>query len=68
MSAFVELSWVSGCAPSLAVLIAGRILQGVGASLLVPCALSLITHAYPDKIARESDCIVGQLGRGRPGS
>jgi DHA2 family methylenomycin A resistance protein-like MFS transporter len=49
---FTLASLVSGCAPSLSVLIAGRILQGVGASLLVPCALSLITHAYPDNIAR----------------
>jgi MFS transporter, DHA2 family, methylenomycin A resistance protein len=49
---FAMASLISGCAPSLSVLIAGRILQGVGASLLVPCALSLITHAYPDNIAR----------------
>jgi DHA2 family methylenomycin A resistance protein-like MFS transporter len=45
-------SLISGCAPSLPVLIGGRILQGVGASLLVPCALSLITHAYKDNVAR----------------
>ena len=49
---FTAASLVSGCARSLSVLVAGRILQGVGASLLVPCALSLITHAYPDNIAR----------------
>jgi MFS transporter, DHA2 family, methylenomycin A resistance protein len=49
---FTMASLISGCAPSLPVLIAGRILQGVGASLLVPCALSLITHAYPDNIVR----------------
>jgi DHA2 family methylenomycin A resistance protein-like MFS transporter len=49
---FTIASLVSGCAPSLPVLIGGRILQGVGASLLVPCALSLITHAYKDNIAR----------------
>jgi DHA2 family methylenomycin A resistance protein-like MFS transporter len=49
---FTIASLVSGCAPSLSILIVGRILQGVGAALLVPCALSLLTHAYPDKIAR----------------
>jgi DHA2 family methylenomycin A resistance protein-like MFS transporter len=49
---FTMASLISGCAPSLSVLIAGRILQGVGASLLVPCALSLIAHAYLDNIAR----------------
>jgi DHA2 family methylenomycin A resistance protein-like MFS transporter len=49
---FTMASLICGCAPSLSVVIAGRILQGFGASLLVPCALSLITHAYPDNIAR----------------
>jgi MFS transporter, DHA2 family, methylenomycin A resistance protein len=49
---FTLASLASGCAPSLSVLIAGRILQGAGASLLVPCALSLIAHAHPDNIAR----------------
>jgi MFS transporter, DHA2 family, methylenomycin A resistance protein len=49
---FTLASLVSGCAPSLSVLIGGRILQGVGASLLVPSALSLLAHAYPDYIAR----------------
>jgi DHA2 family methylenomycin A resistance protein-like MFS transporter len=49
---FTLASLVSGCAPSLSVLIAGRILQGVGASLLVPGALSLLSHAYPDNVAR----------------
>src|SRR5256885_4315040 len=43
---FNAASLISGCAPSLSVLIVGRILQGVGASLLVPSALSLIRHAY----------------------
>jgi MFS transporter, DHA2 family, methylenomycin A resistance protein len=49
---FTVASLVCGCAPSLSVLIGGRILQGIGAALLVPSALSLLTHAYPDKIAR----------------
>ncbi len=49
---FTAASLISGCAPSLPVLIAGRILQGVGASLLVPSALSLIRHAYKDDAAR----------------
>jgi MFS transporter, DHA2 family, methylenomycin A resistance protein len=49
---FTAASLISGCAPSLLVLIAGRILQGMGAALLVPNALSLIRHAYPDDTAR----------------
>jgi len=49
---FTIASLISGCASSMATLIAGRILQGIGAALLVPCALSLLTHAYPDDTAR----------------
>lgn len=49
---FTLASLISGCAPSLPVLIAGRILQGVGAALLVPNALSLITHAYTEETER----------------
>jgi MFS transporter, DHA2 family, methylenomycin A resistance protein len=39
-----------GCAlaPDLAILIAGRALQGVGAAILVPNSLALLNHAYPD--------------------
>jgi DHA2 family methylenomycin A resistance protein-like MFS transporter len=49
---FTVASLICGCAPSISALIAGRALQGVGAALLVPCALSLITHAYKDNGAR----------------
>ena len=49
---FTAASLICGCAPSLPVLIAGRVSQGVGAALLVPNALSLIRHAYPDDAAR----------------
>jgi DHA2 family methylenomycin A resistance protein-like MFS transporter len=48
LAIFTVSSLLSGCAPSLPLLIAGRILQGIGASLLVPCSLSLLMHAYPD--------------------
>jgi DHA2 family methylenomycin A resistance protein-like MFS transporter len=39
-------------APSLALLIAARALQGLGASALLPCSLALIVHQYPDARAR----------------
>jgi MFS transporter, DHA2 family, methylenomycin A resistance protein len=52
LALFTIASLVGGCAPSLPILIAGRILQGVGSALLVPGALSLIRHAYPDDTAR----------------
>jgi DHA2 family methylenomycin A resistance protein-like MFS transporter len=49
---FTIASLISGCASSMSTLIAGRMPQGIGAALLVPCALSLLTHAYPDDTAR----------------
>ncbi len=49
---FGVASLISGSASSMSTLIAGRVLQGIGAALLVPCALSLLTRAYPDDTAR----------------
>ncbi|HVT68110.1 MAG TPA: MFS transporter, partial [Trebonia sp.] len=44
----------AGCAaaPSLAVLIAARAVQGLGASALVPCSLALIVHQFPGQRER----------------
>ncbi|MBV9971365.1 MAG: MFS transporter [Xanthobacteraceae bacterium] len=43
-----------GCAlaPSVAILIASRAVQGLGAAVLVPNSLALLNHAYPDETAR----------------
>jgi DHA2 family methylenomycin A resistance protein-like MFS transporter len=43
-----------GCAlaPAAAILIAARLVQGVGAALLVPNSLALLNHAYPDEQER----------------
>jgi DHA2 family methylenomycin A resistance protein-like MFS transporter len=49
---FTAASLTSDCAPTMSTLIAGQIVQGIGASLLVPCSLLLLTHAYPDSIDR----------------
>jgi DHA2 family methylenomycin A resistance protein-like MFS transporter len=49
---FTAASLTSDCAPTMSTLIAGQIMQGIGASLLVPCSLLLLTHAYPDSIDR----------------
>ncbi|TDQ01555.1 MFS transporter [Labedaea rhizosphaerae] len=50
--AFVVASIACGAAPNLPVLIAARILQGVGAALAVPASLALLRAANPDRQAR----------------
>jgi DHA2 family methylenomycin A resistance protein-like MFS transporter len=45
---FTAASAGCGLAPSLAVLITARAVQGIGAAVLVPCSLTLLNHAYPD--------------------
>jgi DHA2 family methylenomycin A resistance protein-like MFS transporter len=47
LALFTSASIACGLAPSLPVLIASRAMQGVGAAMLVPCALKLINHAFP---------------------
>jgi len=54
LATFTLASALCGAATSLPILIAARILQGVGAAMLVPCSLSLINHAYPDPVQRAS--------------
>jgi DHA2 family methylenomycin A resistance protein-like MFS transporter len=44
---FGGASLVAGLAPSNPVLIAARVAQGVGAALLLPGTLAIITHAFP---------------------
>jgi len=45
---FTAGSLLSGLAPSLAVLIAARVVQGLGGALLIPASLALILHAVDD--------------------
>ena len=52
--AFILASALCGLAPDLMILIAARTLQGVGAAMLVPCSLTLISHAYPHPQQRAS--------------
>jgi len=44
---FTLASAACGLTPDLPGLIVARILQGVGAAMLVPCSLKLINHAFP---------------------
>lgn len=45
-------SLACGLAPNMALLIGGRVLQGVGAALLVPSSLALINHGFPQAEGR----------------
>ncbi len=45
-------SLACGLAPAVAVLVAARVVQGVGAALLLPGTLAIITHAFPDEAGR----------------
>ncbi|MFM0282060.1 Major Facilitator Superfamily protein [Burkholderia sp. GAS332] len=45
---FTLASTICGVAADLPSLIAARVLQGVGAAMLVPCSLKLINHACPE--------------------
>jgi MFS transporter, DHA2 family, methylenomycin A resistance protein len=47
---FVLASLACGLAPAAIVLIAARAVQGIGAALLVPCSLALLTHACGDDV------------------
>jgi MFS transporter, DHA2 family, methylenomycin A resistance protein len=45
-------SLVCGVAPSAGVLVAARVAQGVGAAMLLPGTLAIISHAFPDPRAK----------------
>lgn len=45
---FVVASAVCGMAPDLGVLVAARLVQGVGAAMVVPSSLALLREVFPD--------------------
>lgn len=45
-------SLACGVAPDVPVLVAARVLQGMGAALLLPGTLAIISRAFPDRAAR----------------
>src|SRR4051812_20441718 len=54
---FTGASLAGGLAGSVGVLVAARAVQGLGAALLTPTALAIISAAYPDR--RERNAAVG---------
>ncbi|HVT70817.1 MAG TPA: MFS transporter [Trebonia sp.] len=59
---FVLASMACGLAPGIAVLIAARAVQGVGAALLGSCSLALLNHAFTEPRRRAR--AVGQWAAG----
>ncbi|HEY7103222.1 MAG TPA: MFS transporter [Mycobacteriales bacterium] len=57
LAVFTAASFAAGLAGSVEVLIAARVVQGVGAALVTPTTLAIISHAYPDP--RERTAAVG---------
>ncbi|HEY6892251.1 MAG TPA: MFS transporter, partial [Solirubrobacter sp.] len=49
---FTAASAACGLAPTIGALIAARAIQGLGAAVLVPCSLILLSHAFEDPHAR----------------
>jgi DHA2 family methylenomycin A resistance protein-like MFS transporter len=52
LAAFGAGSLAAGLAPGPGLLIAGRVVQGVGAALLLPGTLAVVSRAYPDAAQR----------------
>ncbi len=52
LAAFGAGSLAAGLAPGPAPLVAGRVVQGVGAALLLPGTLAVVSRAYPDAAER----------------
>lgn len=58
LSCFVLASAASGTAPTIAFLIGSRLVQGVGAALLVPGSLGMLAEALPEKTLRTRMLVV----------
>ena len=62
---FTLSSLACGLAPSAAFLIGARAVQGVGAALMNPATLSIITATFPPQAARHGDRHLGRRLRAR---
>ena len=62
MILFTVASLACGFSPSLPALIAGRILQGIGAAMITPSSLALIREAYDDAAQRGRAIVYWGLG------
>jgi MFS transporter, DHA2 family, methylenomycin A resistance protein len=52
LALFTVTSLFSAVAPSLSLLIAARALQGLGAAIMLPASLAVLSHTFPDPAER----------------
>src|SRR4051812_17749470 len=62
LAIFVAGSFLCGVAPNIGVLIASRVLQGVGAAFLVPASVALLIGAYPPERRTQMVALWGGIG------
>jgi DHA2 family methylenomycin A resistance protein-like MFS transporter len=62
MVVFTVASVACGFSPSLPILIAGRVLQGIGAAMITPASLALIREAFHDPARRARAILFWGLG------
>ncbi|MFF8195084.1 MFS transporter [Streptomyces bobili] len=62
LAVFVVASAACGFAPNLGVLVAARLVQGMGAAVIVPASLALIREAYPDQAKRARAISIWAMG------
>ncbi|MEV0830360.1 MFS transporter [Nonomuraea rubra] len=62
LTSFVIASVACGLAPSLPVLVGARMVQGIGAAVIMPTLLALVRHTFPDPAARARAVGVWAMG------
>ncbi|MET8982618.1 MFS transporter [Streptomyces sp. NPDC004539] len=62
LSLFIVASVACGLAPSLPVLIAARVVQGIGAAVTMPTSMALVRQAFPDPDRRARAVGVWAMG------
>ena len=62
MGLFTVASAICAAAPGVGLLVAGRVLQGVGAAALTPASLALILEAFPKSRVPQAIALWGAAG------